>query len=154
MRASSEAVEPIRKIRHLPIDPERAFRLFTTGMGRWWPLTSHSIAGDDAIDVRFEGRVGGRVVEITRDGTEHSWADVLAWDPPHRLVLSWHPTLDPVASSTLEVRFVPDAAGTVMHLTHDGWEEFGAADGAALRDRYGPGWDVVLERLEAGVAAG
>ncbi|MDX1619961.1 MAG: metalloregulator ArsR/SmtB family transcription factor [Nitriliruptorales bacterium] len=86
------SLPPIVKTRTVPIPPERAFALFTERMGDWWPTTSHSISASADAGIRFEGRVGGRVVELTPDGEEHAWADVLAWDPPHRFALSWHPT--------------------------------------------------------------
>lgn len=149
MRLTDEAIEPVHKERvvHLPVD--RAFELFTERMGTWWPLTSHSIARADAVTVRFEGWVGGGVIEVASDGTEWSWADVLAWDPPHRFAVAWHPSAAPEAASILDVRFEPDGDGTRVVLEHRGWEEFGAAEGARLRAQYDPGWDAVLTRYEA-----
>jgi uncharacterized protein YndB with AHSA1/START domain len=148
MMSPDTRIEPIVKTRRVPLPPEQAFELFTERIGEWWPTVTHSIAGDDVVGVRFDGRVGGRVVEVTRDGTQYSWADVLAWDPPHRFVLSWHPNPAPVAASRLEVRFVGVDGGTEIMLRHDGWEEFGerAAD---LRTNYDRGWEVVLRPLES-----
>lgn len=141
-------IEPVIKRRTLEIDPEAAFDLFTQRIQTWWPLASHSIHGKDVIEIRFERRVGGQVVEVTADGTEVSWADVMAWDPPNRFVLSWHPNPNPIAASTLEVRFAAAGGGkTEMYLEHRGWEEFGA-DGPDLREDYQTGWDVVLEPYE------
>ena len=91
MRLTTTTIEPVRKRRRVPLEPTRAFELFTEAMASWWPLGSHSCAGDDAVDIRFEGRIGGPVVEIAADGTEYDWADVIAWDPPHRFALAWHP---------------------------------------------------------------
>jgi uncharacterized protein YndB with AHSA1/START domain len=149
MRRSGTPIEPVRKERHVPLAVADAFELFTLGMGSWWPLPTHSVAGEAALDVRFEGRVGGRVTEITRDGAEHPWAEVLTWDPPHRVVLAWHPTPEPAAASTIEVRFTPLHDGTRLWLEHRDWEEFGASAGADLRAGYDPGWDVVLAPYEA-----
>ncbi|MGI9597336.1 MAG: hypothetical protein ACR2QK_14330, partial [Acidimicrobiales bacterium] len=64
MRKSQQPIEPVIKERDVAQPVEKAFELFTEGMGRWWPLASHSIGQDSAADVRFEGRIGGRVVEI------------------------------------------------------------------------------------------
>jgi DNA-binding transcriptional ArsR family regulator len=148
MLKTSEPLEPVVKTRELDVGVGVAFELFTTRIAEWWPVESYSINLDEVADVRFEGRVGGRVVEITKDGTECPWAHVLAWDPPHRLVLSWYPTADPVASSLLEVRFTPLSEGkTRLDLEHRGWEEFGP-EGAGVRDRYETGWDAVLRPLE------
>ena len=152
MRRSDTPIEPVRKERRIALEPDAAFELFTHGMATWWPLESHSVAGRDAVGIRFEGHVGGRVVEIDGDGAEHDWADVLTWDPPHRLVLAWHPTPEPIAASTVEVRFWVDAGSTLMTLEHRDWEEFGTEQGPGLRYGYEPGWDVVLAPFEARAA--
>lgn len=146
MRWSSDPIEPIRKSRVVGTAPSAAFELFTDGMGSWWPLDTHSISVDVRSLIRFEGWVGGRVVEVTPAGDEHPWAEVLAWDPPWRFALSWHPSVEPVAASVLELRFVPEGDGTRVELEHRGWEEFGAEVGRRLREQYDPGWDAVLER--------
>lgn len=99
------------------------------------------------VAVRFEGHVGGRVVEVAANGTEYIWAEVIAWDPPNRFELSWHPTLNPVAASILEVRFTPNGSGTDLYLEHRGWEEFGQR-GLEIRGEYDPGWDFVLDALD------
>ena len=41
----SEQVEPIRRSVTVRCDRERAFRVFTAEMGRWWPVETHSRAG-------------------------------------------------------------------------------------------------------------
>jgi uncharacterized protein YndB with AHSA1/START domain len=148
MRVTRQAIEPVRKVRRVPVPPERAFALFTSEMERWWPLATHSIAGDEATGIRFEGHVGGRVLELTAAGEEHAWGEVLAWDPPYRVVISWHPRIDPVAGSVLEVEFVAVDGGTELRLEHRGWEEFGDTEGTELRDQYDPGWDAVLAPFE------
>jgi DNA-binding transcriptional ArsR family regulator/uncharacterized protein YndB with AHSA1/START domain len=145
-------IPPVVKTRTLPLSVERAFALFTEGMETWWPLGSHSITADEGGDVvgvtlRFEGKVGGRVVEVAADGTECAWADVMAWQPPHRLVLSWHPNREPKAATVLEVRFTPHPEGSEIHLEHRGWEELGER-GSSVREGYDSGWDVVLGRFE------
>lgn len=78
-------------------------------------------------------------------GQEHSWADVLAWNPPTRFVLSWHPSTEPTAASRLEVTFRAVAAGTEVLLEHSAWEEFGER-GPQLRNAYDTGWDQVLNQ--------
>ena len=149
---SRTPIEPVRKERRLTVSVEEAFQLFTSGMGRWWPLATHSIAGDQATDVRFDERVGGQVVELTSGGEEHPWAEVLAWEPPHLVLLSWHPTVEVVAASTVEVRFESVPGGTVLRLEHRDWEAFGEGLGNELRAGYDPGWDVVLAPFEASAA--
>ena len=43
------------------------------------------------------------------------------------------------------MRFLPDEAGTLVQLEHRGWENV-ELEGAAKRDDYDSGWDVVLGR--------
>jgi hypothetical protein len=148
----TERIEPVRKTRIVALAPSEAFDLFTERIETWWPLATHSISGSGDARVRFEGRVGGRVIEITPDGSECSWADVLAWNPPERFVLSWHPSRHPVAATTLEVRFSPEGDDCRIELEHRGWEEYGAEQGLLHRADYEPGWDGVLAHLERAVA--
>lgn len=148
---SPTPIEPVHKERHLAIPVEAAFRLFTAEMGTWWPLATHSIAGDEASGVRFEERLGGRIVELAGE-REYPWAEVVAWEPPARVVLSWHPTVEVVAATTIEVRFEPVPGGTVLYLEHRDWEAFGERLGNELRAGYEPGWDVVLAPFEARAA--
>ena len=149
MRLSDNPIEPVRKTRTVQLDPVDAFDLFTTRMGTWWPLAAFSIGEHNATAVRFEPRVGGRVIESTEDGTEYSWADVIAWDPPHRFVVAWHPSVEPDAATILEVRFRPTSSGgTEVELEHRGWEELGAGHGNTVRGGYQSGWDAVLEPFE------
>jgi hypothetical protein len=147
MPTTEKMIPPVVKSRVVPIPIEEAFELFTRRIGEWWPVATHSILGAEVAGVRFEEGVGGRVVEVATDAKEHSWADVLAWDPPHRFVLSWHPNPNPVAASTLEVRFVSASGGTEITLEHRGWEEFGDS-GEGIREDYQSGWDVVLTPFE------
>jgi hypothetical protein len=143
-------VRPVVKTRTVPLSVDRSFTLFTEGMSSWWPMETHSIAADEdgttGATVRFEGRVGGRVVEVGADGSECSWADVMAWQPPERFVLSWHPNRDPKAATVLEVRFTEHPDGTEVSLEHRGWEEFGD-EGETIRDGYDQGWEMVLDRF-------
>lgn len=142
--------EPVIKTRTVPLPVEQAFALFTERIGSWWPTETHSIAADNedataGTIIRFDAHVGGQVVETAPDGSECSWADVMAWQPPHRFVLSWHPSPNPIASSVLEVTFTATEGGTELRLVHSGWDEFGA-DAGERRDGYNTGWEMVLDR--------
>jgi hypothetical protein len=71
-----------------------AFRYFTGDFGVWWPAATHSVVAyasgfkDKPATVILEPRVNGRIFERTRDGDEHLWGTVLAWQPPARVEYS------------------------------------------------------------------
>jgi uncharacterized protein YndB with AHSA1/START domain len=152
-------LDPIKKVVEVPIGPDDAFRLFTEDMGSWWPVETHSRAVSEHEDeglaverVEFQGVVGGRVIEHLSDGRALPWAEVLAWDPPERFVLSWHPSSASRPPTEVEVRFHPMASGTRVELEHRGWERLG--EGAAeLRGGYQTGWDPTLARFREAATA-
>lgn len=141
-------IEPIHATVNVRRTPEEAFRVFTREMGSWWPLQAFSMAEDTegrvkAESVVFEEREGGRVFEVMSDGTEGTWATILAWDPPRRLVLAWKPNLTDNPPTELEVTFTADDGGTRVDLEHRGWERLGAMAEEA-RSGYGDNWNGVL----------
>ena len=141
-------IEPIHASVNVRRTPEEAFRIFTREMGSWWPLQAFSIAEDTEAEVKaesvvFEEREGGRVYEVMSDGTEGTWATILAWDPPRRLVLAWKPNLTDNPPTELEVTFIADGDGTRVDLEHRGWERLGAMAEEA-RSGYGENWNGVL----------
>ena len=138
----------VRKEVRVPLSREAAFRLFTEGAGKWWPLKSHSVGGELAVTCKIEGKVGGRFYEIVGDGSEVEWGTVLAWEPPGRLVFSWHPGYDPGQAQEVEVTFVPEAGGSRLTLVHRGWERR-EKDQEKFREGYDTGWDFVLGRYLA-----
>ena len=136
----------------------RAFAVFTGDIGSWWPKT-HSIGRSPVRTVTIEPRAGGRWYESGQDGTECRWGDVLAWEPPHRVVLVWQLNadygFDPELHTELEVRFSPDGAeSTRVDLEHRGLDAYGAR-AAEMRDAFGSdgGWRGLL-RTFAEIAAG
>lgn len=132
-------------------DPARAFRVFTAEFGSWWPM-SHHIGATDPVDVVIEPETGGRWYERGTDGVECDWGRVLAHEPPHRLLLSWHlqadwePDPDPARASEIEVRFTAEADGrTRVDLEHRALHRHG--DGAAsISEAIGKetGWTGIL----------
>jgi uncharacterized protein YndB with AHSA1/START domain len=123
-------------------------------MHSWWPLETHSIrAGRDdraPEELHLELREGGRFYERT-GGEEASWGKVLAYEPPHRIVLEWH--VNPGNPATeIEVTFTPDGAGTRVELVHRGWERF-TSDKTRSGYASETGWTAVLGRFEEAAAA-
>lgn len=141
---------PIRKELVLSVDPARAFAAWTAEMGRWWPLVSHSVGAEEAVGVSLDGRSGGQIVEATRDGARHVWGTISVWDPPRRLVTTWHPGQPADDPTELEIRIEPHASGSRLVLEHRGWERVAWSE---QRDSYESGWDPVLARYDAEIAA-
>jgi uncharacterized protein YndB with AHSA1/START domain len=144
---SSETAVRTSTIVEAPI--ERAFSVFTEGIGSWWPETHHILEGELA-EMVFEPRVDGNIYDRGVDGSECRWARVLAYEPPHRVVFSWDINTswqleaDPEKTSEVEVRFTPEGEDrTLVELEHrnidrhgEGWER--------MRDAVGSqgGWDL------------
>jgi uncharacterized protein YndB with AHSA1/START domain len=138
MRTSS-----IRKSVVVPLAPEAAFRLFTAGIGSWWPLASHSVSGDRARTCTFETHLGGKIFEVGPDGNEALWGTVLVYEPFRRLVFSWHPGRKEETAQEVEVRFETDREATAVFLEHRDWENL-VDQAEVMYERYDTGWDFVL----------
>jgi uncharacterized protein YndB with AHSA1/START domain len=143
------ALEPIRKEISVDCDVETAFRTFTDDIASWWPVEGHSITGEGTTPV-FDQRAGGRMYERAPDGKEHDWATILAYDPPHRVVLEWKVNSS-APPTEVEVRFRQDGNGTRVELEHRGFEQY-PSGGAEERGSYDPGWSYVLGRFREAAA--
>jgi uncharacterized protein YndB with AHSA1/START domain len=133
---------------------ERAFSVFTEGIGTWWAPEHHILQGELA-EMVFEPRQGGHVYDRGVDGSECRWARVLVYEPPVRVVIAWDISLqwqlesDPTRTSEVEVRFVAEGPSrTRVELEHrnldrhgEGWEQ--------MRDAVGSpdGWQLGLRRM-------
>jgi len=125
----------------LPV--EEAFRLYTEGLATWWPYSTHSVEEENLETVVFENGEGGRIYERAKSGEEHVWGTVLAWDPPNRIVHSWHPGRGEDSAQEVEITFEPVGSGTRVELVHTGWEKIGDR-AAQMFSNYDTGWDFVL----------
>ena len=136
-------IAPVLRAAHVGQTPAEAFRLFTEQIGAWWPLPTHGLFGPRSGGVSFDR---GTVVERSVTGERAVWAEVTAWEPPHRFVLAWHPGHSDGPRSEVEVTFVGDADGTRVELVHRGWDGFGETAVAARRSYTGPSaWGFVLD---------
>ena len=139
--------EPLRLDLVVDCPPEHAFHVWANRIDAWWPR-DHTATGEPGARVVLEPQVGGRIYEVTPDGTEHEWGEVTAWEPPRRLAYLWHLRTDRDAATDVEIRFVPDEAGTRVEIEHAGWERLGdAAD--AWRERNVGGWSTLLPHFVA-----
>jgi uncharacterized protein YndB with AHSA1/START domain len=149
MAESRSSIDPVRRTVQVSCTARVAFRVFTDEIDSWWPLAAHSVGQGRAVGCYFEGREGGRIYETLRDGSLHLWGTVTVWDPPRRVVFSWHPGRDAGSAQEVELTFEDQAGGsTRVELTHRGWEALGER-GADVREAYQSGWSGVLERYVA-----
>lgn len=145
-------IEPLRFAFEVARPAPHAFAVWTDDFGRWWP-TDHTATGEAGLTVTLEPRAGGRIFERTSDGREIDWGEVLVWEPPSRLVYSWHLRRAREDATEVEIRFVPTSPdATRVEIEHRGWERLGS-DGPAWRDRNRGGWDTLLPHYLAALAA-
>lgn len=109
------------------VPPTEAFRVFTEEVNLWWRRGRRfRNAPGDAGLIAIEPRLGGRLFESfsTEAGEQVvEMGQVLAWEPPHRLLLQWRAVnFAPHEHTEVEVRFEATASGgTRVTLTHRGW---------------------------------
>ena len=141
MQETSERV--VEKSVTVSVPVERAFEVFTAEIGTWWPLRTHAVDTERSETVVLEGRVGGRLFERTPAGEEHVWGTIAAWEPPNRIVYSWHPGRGEETAQEVEVTFEAEGDGTRVHLRHTGWEKLGEPVEETVAS-YDEGWDLVI----------
>lgn len=148
----TETTVAVRRSITVNATPERAFDVFTAGFSTWWPLESHHIGKQIAVEAIMEPHPGGRWFERDADGNECDWGFVTAYEPPSRILLAWHLTPewaydpDPEKATEVEVTFTPAADGTLVELEHRGFEKHGET-GTSMRDAVSApgGWADLLE---------
>jgi uncharacterized protein YndB with AHSA1/START domain len=118
-------IDPLRLAFEVDAPQEHAFDTYTRGLGRWWPA-DHTHTGRADLRIEMEARVGGRIFERTPEGDEFDWGRVVVWEPPGRLVYSWHLRRDPHEAT--EVDPVPVDRGGA-HAGRDRASRLGAPGG-------------------------
>ena len=146
-------IAPVRKSIRVKANQSRAFEVFTAGIGRWWPK-NHGIGAAPMQEMVLEPRLGGRWYELAVDGSEATIGHILAWEPPHRFVVTWEISCnwkpDPGPGSEVEVRFTAEAEDTTLvELEHRLFERMGAEPGAKIRKDVDGGWPGVLALFKA-----
>jgi uncharacterized protein YndB with AHSA1/START domain len=137
---------------------ERAFTVFTDGFGSWWPATHH-LGDAELADAIIEPRAGGRWYERNADGSECDWGHVIAWEPPHRVLLAWQLDADwrydPDLITEVDVRFEPDGDGTRVTFEHRHLERMGDRSEEVRRAIDSPeGWRGILANYREAAVTG
>ena len=89
---------PVMRTVTVACSPDHAFAVFTEQIGTWWPVARFSVHGPAATAAFRDGRL----VETGPGGEEAEWGRVLAWEPPHRLRMTWHPGHDAERAGLVE----------------------------------------------------
>lgn len=145
MKSETALLPPVVKSLVVARSQADAFKIYTDEISMWWPKQTHSLGGDKVATVTVEPRSGGRIFERWSDGTEKLWGTVIAYEPPERLVHTWHVSTDPEHSSEVELRFVAlGRARTRVTLEHRHWERMSGDRAAVVRGSYDNGWQSVL----------
>jgi uncharacterized protein YndB with AHSA1/START domain len=146
------SIEPVKKEVVVNVPAERAFRVFTEGVDKWWPR-QHHIGKSPLKRTVIESGVGGRWYSVCEDGTECDVGKVITWDPPKKLLLSWQITstwqYDPSFQTEVAVDFVAlGPSSTKVTLEHRNLHRYGvaAADIRKQIDQPG-GWLLIMEEF-------
>ncbi len=149
-------IAPILRRVEVAAPPAQAFDLFASRMADWWPK-GRTVAKSPHEAIILEPRPGGRWFERDAEGQETHWGEVIAWEPPTRLLLGWRLnaqwTFDPGFLTEVEITFTAlPQGGTRVTLEHRNLERFGA-QAQARRDQLDGGWPGLLADYAALVAA-
>ena len=153
MTMTTVKIAPVRKNIHVKASQARAFEVFTSGLGRWWPR-DHGIGKKPMKSAVMETKLGGCWFELAEDGTQTNVGRIIVWEPPSRFVMTWDINSewkpDAVINSEVEVRFVSDGAdATRVELEHRKFERMGPQAGEKMRKSVDGGWPGMLERFRA-----
>ncbi len=146
-------IAPVRKQLLVNASQSQAFTVFTAEMSRWWPAT-HSILKSPLKESIVEPRVGGRWYAVGEDGSTCENGYVIAWQPPHEVVLAWQINADwrydPELITEVEVRFIAESSSTTrIELEHRYLERMGDKAAAARNAVDSPGgWGGILEAFK------
>jgi uncharacterized protein YndB with AHSA1/START domain len=108
------------------VEPQEAFRIFTEEIDQWWRRgLKYRVSGKRRGILHLEPKVGGRLFESfdAHDSTKVvQTGTVTAWEPPSRVVFDWrNVNFAPSETTQVEVVFAPSPSGTLVTVTHSGW---------------------------------
>ena len=147
--SQTESVPPLVVELDVATDVDRAFSTWVDRATLWWP-PGHTMSGRPEAVV-FEPKVGGRIYERDAAGAEHTWGEVLVWDPPARFECLWHLGFSRAEATRVAVTFTPERGTTRVRLEQTGWDALGEA-GRARCERTVTGWTEVTDVYRAFVS--
>lgn len=147
----------------VPATPERTFAAFTDDIGTWWrPNGLFQFTPNRTGSLAFQPGPRGCLIETYEDGTSFTVGDIITWDPPHRLVMTWrHASFAPDQATELHVTFRAVDAETRVVVEHFGWDRIPSDhvarhgfDLPVFQLRFAQWWQGQLGRLACAAAPG
>lgn len=146
--------EPLRLDVVVACPVEHAFHVWANRIDTWWPR-DHTASGEPGARVVLERHVGGRIYEVTANGTEHEWGEVTVWQPPARLAYLWYLGRDRTDATEVEIRFLAQGTeATRVEIEHRGWERLSPQTAGSWRDRNQANWQTLLPHFIKAITEG
>ena len=136
----------ITRVYDAPIDKVFEAWVQTSKIKQWW-----GCAECKAVESEVEPKVGGKYnhhMTIDTPGGDHrleSFATLIEFDPPNRLVYTSDDESDPMVIS---VDFSQLESGTQVQLVHSNIPDMLVEGGMQLHDVVRAGWSAALSKLE------
>ncbi len=111
----------------------------------WQVMTGEGLVEEWLGCLGYKAEIG-RVFYMQQDREKHARGDstgathceLLALEPPRRMVFSWYVPGTPKTQVTITL--APSGTGTRAELRHDGWQQFDGEQLQAIRDALAGGW--------------
>jgi uncharacterized glyoxalase superfamily protein PhnB/uncharacterized protein YndB with AHSA1/START domain len=127
--------------RHMPHSSALLYEAWTTGWGTWF-AEPDSVRVQAVVGAPFYFDVLQRAQDATPVKRHPHYGRFLELVPHSRVALTWVTGGTAGAETTLSVTFTPDADGTLVALTHDGFTS------ETARDQHAAAWPMVLAQQE------
>ena len=120
----------------------------------WQVMTGEGLVEEWLGCLGYKAEIG-HVFHMQQDRDKHARGDtsgathceLLALDPPRRMVFSWY--LPDMPKTQVSIALTPAGAGTRAELRHSGWDQLEGDAIAAIRDALAGGWrSFVLPQLK------
>ncbi len=131
----------VKRTLHVEVPIEKAFQVFTERMGQWWPA-AHHVGKTPFKDILIDKKKGGRWYEVNVEGAECIWGTVLAYEPPKKVMLSWH--LQPDWSFNADLA---KASEVLLEFVAEGAEKTRVEFEHRHLERHGAGWETMREQV-------
>ena len=126
------------------VGPTEAFRIFTEEVDSWWGHGPQFRTAGKISEMRFEPRVGGRLLVIEGSAEPFVLGQIKVWDPPKRLVFDMGGRAFAEGEWTeVEICFEAEGEATRITVDHRGFEKFPADHGL----RHGLDTDAFLDMM-------